>query len=343
MRWWLLVAVIAAVVGVWSIEALAEPHGQAVAAVATSVPSSPLPKRPLPPAKVGCYEFSSDAWRTVKCANQRFIRRHFHHLQWQNGIASVPNGSSPAPSFVFGSIYFRFVKVGTEKDSKLGSNAYSIQNNVAFKGTNGQSDGVQFAEQVQPPGPVGICIWEVDITTNNYKTPGCVTAPGDVPLAAGDQPQVQGFIRAGHLLALEAYVPWSTMTEYAVVAPDLYGLAGRWQNISGSVLGWGNSSHASFSSAELETIVDVSSCDGTPGTVTCPEQPTLNFHAISSAAKLTGETNNLIPVIGAPPLSLPALQQVAVDQADIKYVSTTTGACPKGTHPPMCGLNNAGG
>lgn len=341
MRRW-LVAVMAGVVGVWSIDALAEPVGRSVAAAARSVPPSPLPERPPPPAKLGCYQFSGDAWRAVKCASQRFIRRHFRHLEWQNGIASLPNGSSPAPSFVFGSIYFKFVKVGTETDSRVGSNGYSVQNNVTFTGKNGHSDGVQFAEQVRSPGPVGVCIWEVDITKQIYKTPGCVTVPGDVPFAAGDQPQVQGFIRPGNKLGLEAYVPWTTKKEYAVVAPDLYGLAGRWMNISGSVLGWGKSSHASFSSAELETIVDVSTCTGKPGTATCPEQPTLNYHAISSASDATGETNNLIPVIGAPPFSLPPLQQLAVDQADIKYVSTTTGACPKGTRPPMCGLTAGG-
>jgi len=301
-----------------------------------------LPKRPPPPSKAGCYQFRTDAWRPVACASQRYIRRHFHHLQWQNGIASVPNGSSPAPSFLFGSIYFRFAKVGTEKDGVVGPNAYSIQNNVTFTGTNGDPDGIQFAEQVRPPGPVGICIWQVDIKKQTYPTT-CTTAPGDVPLAAGDQPQVQGFVRPGHLLALEAYVPWSTKVEYAVVAHDKYGLAGRWKNISGSVLGWGNSSHASFSSAELETIVDVSSCSGKPGTVTCPEQPTLKLHAISSASNATGETNNLIPVNGSPPLSLPALQQLAVDQADIEYVSTTTGACPTGTSPPLCGLSPGNG
>jgi hypothetical protein len=339
---WLLVAVIAGMVGVWTIDSPAKPVGRSVAAVATGVSPSPLPQRPLPPARVGCYQFSGDAWQTVMCASQRFIRRHFQHLQWQNGIASVPNGSSPAPSFVFGSIYFRFVNVGTETDSKVGSNAYSVQNNVTFTGTNGHSDGVQFAEQVRPPGPVGICIWEVDIKTQSYKTPGCVTAPGDVPLAAGDQPQVQGFIRPGNKLGLAAYVPWSTKKEYAVVAPDLYGLAGRWTNISGSVLGWGRSSHASFSSAELETIVDVSSCEGRRGTVTCPEQPTLKFHAISSASNATGETNNLTPVIGTPPGSLPTLQELAVDQADVEYVSTTTGSCPTGTSPPLCGLNSSG-
>jgi hypothetical protein len=75
----------------------------------------------------------------------------------------------------------------------------------------------------------------------------------------------------------------------------------------------------------------------------CPEQPTLKLHAISSASNVTGETNNLIPVNGSPPLSLPPLQQLAVDQADIEYVSTTTGACPTGTSPPLCGLSPGNG
>ena len=329
---------------VWGIGASAQVGVGTSAASASggNQPPSP-PKRPPPPSKAGCYQFRTDAWRPVACASQRYIRRHFRHLQLQDGISSVPVGSSPAaPSFVFGSIYFRFANVGTEKDGVVGPNAYSIQNNVTFTGTNGDPDGIQFAEQVRPPGPVGICIWQVDIKKQTYpKT--CTTAPGDVPLAAGDQPQVQGFVRPGHLLALEAYVPWSTKVEYAVVAHDRYGLAGRWKNISGSVLGWGNSSEAIFSSAELETIVDVSTCDGAPGTAACPEQPTLKPHAISSYSGATGETNNLMPVIGNPPPFLPALQQLAVDQADIEYVSTANGVCPTGTSPPLCGLSPGNG
>ena len=211
-----------------------------------------LPKRPPPPSKAGCYQFRTDAWRPVACASQRYIRRHFRHLQLQDGISSVPVGSSPAaPSFVFGSIYFRFATVGTEKDAVVGPNAYSIQNNVTFTGTNGDPDGIQFAEQAFPKSPVGICIWQVKITPpQKYPRTCATTSPVSAPLAAGDSAIVNGYTRAGGLLALSATVPGQPKV-YGVVHKDEYGLAGRWKNISGSVLGWGNSSEAIFSSAEL--------------------------------------------------------------------------------------------
>jgi hypothetical protein len=101
------------------------------------------------------------------------------------------------------------------------------------------------------------------------------------------------------------------------------------------VLGFGNGSQAVFSSAEVQTIVDASSCLGEPGSATCPQAPTLKGHDSASCSGITEETNNLLPVIGLPPAHLPPLQSFAVDQSDIEYVSSATGLA-RAEHTRRC-------
>jgi hypothetical protein len=313
-------------------------------------PTSLRPHVPPPPSRVGCYTFRLQRWIRIRCAPQAYVLRHFRHPELEDGIASTPVAPPPAaPSFVFGSLSMRFVKVGSEEDIYVNPktkvvtntpNSWSIQNNAIFVGSNKQEDGIQFAEQAPQKGPVGICIWQVDIVTQTYPTT-CVTAPPlSIPLAAGDTADLSGYIRAGSLLAFVATVPGRAKS-FAVVAKDKYGLAGRWHNITGSVLGFGEGSEAKFSSAEIETFVDVETCIGAPGSATCPQEPKLKGHAYSSYNGQTAETNDLTPVIGSAPAFLPPLEELAVDQANIKYVSTTTGTCPTGS-PPLCGLQGHG-
>jgi len=339
--------------GFWSMDASSAKTSASASAVGggNNGQSTLPPKLPPPPAMVGCYRFRTDAWLRVPCATRRFIRRHFPHPELENGIFSKPVERPPsAPSFVFGSLSLRFVKVGSEEDIYVNPktkvvthtpNSWSIQNNAIFVGNNKQEDGIQFAEQSPRKGPVGICIWQVDIATQTYPTTCTTTSPVSVPLTAGDTASLSGSIRAGGLLAFVATAPGREKA-YAVVAKDKYGLAGRWHNITGSILGFGEGSQAKFSSAEIETFVDVETCIGEPGSATCPQEPKLKGHAYTSYNGQTAETNDLVPVIGSPPAFLPLLEELVVDQANIKYVSTTTGSCPSGTGPPLCGLTAAG-
>jgi hypothetical protein len=353
MRWISLATVLAlAAVGFSSIDASSAKTRAGASAVGGGKggqPPSP-PKLPPPPPRVGCYRFRTDAWLRVACATQKYVRSHFPHPELEDGVFSSPVEQPPAaPSFVFGSLSLRFVKVGSEEDIYINPktkvvtrtpNSWSIQNNAIFVGSNKQEDGIQFAEQSPRKGPVGICIWQVDITTQTYPTTCTTTSPVSVPLTAGDTANLSGYIRAGGLLAFVATAPGRAKA-YAVVAKDKYGLAGRWQNITGSILGFGEGSHAEFSSAEVETFVDVETCIGESGSATCPREPRLKGHAYTSFNGQTAETNDLIPVIGSPPEFLPSLEELVVDQANIKYVSTTTGSCPSGS-PPLCGLAGAG-
>jgi hypothetical protein len=313
--------------------------------ITTSAPS----EAPPPPAAEGCYTSADGAWTSINCASEEYINEHIPHPELEDGIFSKPVELPPAaPSFVYGDLSLKIAQVGTEENiytnpkTKVVTrtpNAWSIQNNAIFQGTNNEEDGIQFAEQAFPKSPVGICIWQVKITKpQEYPRTCAVTSPVSVPLAAGDTAIVNGYTRAGENLAISATVPGLPKV-YGVVAKDKYGLAGRWQNVTGSLLGYGEGSEAKFSSAEVETFVVVETCQGEPGSATCPQEPKLKGHAYSFYNGQTGETNNLIPVIGSPPAHLPTLEELLLDEANIKYVSTTTGSCPSGS-PPLCGLGN---
>jgi hypothetical protein len=316
--------------------------------ITTSAPT----EVPPPPATEGCYTSADGEWTSISCASEEYINKHIPHPELEDGIFSKPVELPPAaPSFVYGDLSLKIAKVGTEENiytnpkTKVVThtpNAWSIQNNAIFHGTNKNEDGIQFAEQAFPKSPVGICIWQVKITPpQKYPRTCATTSPLSVPLAAGDSGIVNGYTRAGGLLALSATVPGQPKV-YGVVHKDEYGLAGRWQNATGSLLGYGESSEAKFSSAEIETFVVVETCQGEPGSATCPQEPKLKGHAYSFYNGQTGETNNLIPVIGSPPEHLPTLEELLLDEANIKYVSTTTGSCPSGS-PPLCGLGNGNG
>src|SRR5262249_46750967 len=104
-----------------------------------------------------------------------------------------------------------------------------------------------------------------------------------------------------------------------VLMPDLYGLGskGRWNNVSGSVLGFGNGSKAVFSGTEESISVVASVCMNKAGfinfTNSCQSKALkpLAYTGYTPGPLTYGvntvETNNLTPVIGSPPAHLPAL------------------------------------
>jgi hypothetical protein len=299
-----------------------------------------------PPDAVGCYHYERDGWQRVACETAAYVRAHVPHLEYQDGIMTysinLTGTPPPPPSLVLGSVLVGFGHVGSETDSKVGPGAFSIQNNAWFTGNNGVSDGVQFADVSRPGGPDQVCIQQVDAATQNYSHTKCVPAPIGIPGIYGTA-DVESFVRAGDHLAVEAYVPWSNeSTAWTVVSKDVYGLQGRYTDISGGILGWGNGSEARFTNTELQYLIYASNCAGDNGLVDthpCPGAPTLFPTAASYADGGTGEYNNLIPVIGSPPAHLPLLDWNNADGADIRFALTTNGKCPAGTAPPDCSPN----
>jgi len=315
---------------------------------ATTAKSSPLTRAhvPRPPAKVGCYRFGANGWKRIACDSSAYIRAHIPHPEVLSGISGgsvVHSGHrTTAPPFTVSVIGAQPVaqQAGSESDSARGAGAFSIQNNAFFKGTNKHQDGVQFTDQTVPAllglDLNNVCVWQVDIKTQRY-TPTCESVLG------GNVGLVEGTVYAGLLTA--AADSGGTVT--AVVTPDLYGLGkgDRWNNSSGSILGYGGGSQALFSNTEEELTLEVSSClndDGFIGySVFCttgklkPRAYVSYSPGPSTNNYKTVETNNLIPVIGSPPGKLPTPLAYFYGgyTAQTNYTATTSGHCWTGKLP----------
>jgi hypothetical protein len=176
---------------------------------AASQPSAPpkgeairtVPLVPPPPAKAGCYHYGPSGWVEVSCATDEYVKEHYPHPDIQYGISSTATGATgkplPLAAVAYGVLDITFNAVGSISDKYYGTNAFSIQNNTnAFTGSNGDLDAVQFTVQSKPGQPDGVCIWNVDVTTQNYGNKSCAPAPNarGGGIDAGDEPIVEGYI-----------------------------------------------------------------------------------------------------------------------------------------------------
>jgi hypothetical protein len=295
------------------------------------------------------------AWRAVDCDSVAFVSQHIPHPEIEPGPFEASSFHVP---FVASTVREILANVGPENDTKFGADNYSIQDNVNFVGNNGQEDTVQFTDQAQPWGDLeawfnqiyenNICVWQVDDPQQNYNST-CFT------LLAPYLDMVQGFTRDNG--TLETGVPYENGW-IAVVASDQYGLEGgdRWNNSTGSLIGYGNGSQAVFAGGEIElnTTVDATTClnadsfwiEPFPTPCTSAQYITNKVgagpgQALTSYAPGpltnnwgTAETNNLFRV------NAPALTGEWYNNkwnTEMSYTSTTTGHCWSGSLP-FCGI-----
>jgi hypothetical protein len=335
-----------------------------VAAGAAALPTNGHPRLavvphiPPPPQLAGCYRYTAVArWHTAACATAAFIQAHFPPPELLAGIGGAGRTVvRNAVKFTAGPLDVSVIAadpngpVGSESDSSRGGDAYSLQSNEFFTGTNGLQDGVQFTDQSEPV-PIlgllnGVCIWQIHAPFSqlaNY-TSNCATFGGSNPVHA-----VEGNVFGGLLTV--AALTFSGTAGIAVVTPDLYGLGvgNNWNNSSGSILGYGGGSEAVFTNAEYYIALDVSSCLNDAGfigySVFCgPVGPLKHATFVTYAASPstngtnTVETNNLIPVIGPLPANLPKPLQYFYKgyTAQMAYFASTSGSCFVG-RPPFCG------
>jgi hypothetical protein len=306
--------------------------------VAGASPSAPAaaPRVAPPPDAPGCYVYQSGQWATASCASQSYIQQHIPHPEVLSGIGGE-TAPTKAPPFDLSVVSANVIAGGSDVDSRYGAGYYSLQNNVLFHGSNGHLDGVQFTDQ-SGGGWDNLCIWQVDVTTQSY-TPSCFPLLTSVRVSS-----VEGWSQTG---VLGDMMNTTAGPAVALVVPDLYGLGskGRWNNDSGSVLGFGDGSQAVFSSTEERIGVVASVCMDKAGfinfTLPCHSkalQP-LAYTGYTPGPLTYGvgtlESNNLIPVIGSPPAHLPGLSYPNSYTAQISYVASTTGKCFAGT-PPNC-------
>jgi hypothetical protein len=315
-----------------------------VAEIDQTPPTFQTPPPALPEGE-GCYSLSANQWTETPCASDDYADAHYPNPELQFSLLSVPKTAAPheTVSLADGVVLLKFESVGTESDSKKGAESWSIQNNTnLFTGTNGDLDGVQFTDQSIPGGSDGVCIWNVDVTKQQYHKK-CVAIPRTRPggFDVGDEVQITGTVLAGGRLSIQALLPWAGGAFYGVVAKDMFGLSDHWHEVSGSVLGIGDGSLATFSHARVWTRLLVTSCKGDnliEPTYQCPNDaaPALEPSAIASSAGNTEERNNLLPVIGEPPAHEPSIFWGNHFMVYTDYVSTVSGDCPKGTNPPYC-------
>jgi hypothetical protein len=168
-----------------------------------------------------------------------------------------------------------------EADTYWGNNAWSIQLNANyFTGSNNANDWVQFVFQnnIGNPGQYIFAIWNIDLSTKNYTSIGAQIP--EYYLSTSVTYGMYGYVSGGKLWS-EFTIDYSNGTNYAwyLTTADTYGLAGRWYDASGTILGAGGGSYAQFSSpvAEYTTI------SATP-----------YYNPYDDLDYVTGEGNNMI-------------------------------------------------
>jgi hypothetical protein len=155
------------------------------------------------------------------------------------------------------------VTLGSEEDSKLGTNSFSLQlNSNEFHGNNGDTDWVQFVYQKSPSNDVDVlCIWQIDMTTMNYTHQQCVNVSSSRNFKTGDLATLSGALY-GDNIGVTAILPWGADAvgapdAFSVSGPNMYGLGINpiWSTIDGGLLGVGNESIANLSQSCVTTTL----------------------------------------------------------------------------------------
>jgi hypothetical protein len=302
---------------------------------APGTPPARLPPRlPPPPAPVvGCYVNTKNGWRSTPCATDAFIRSNFVPPD-----AQLTATSAATPPIVFGQVAVTLPQVGSVTDGTV-ANKFSLQETTnlwtvpAGNPNAGDTAAVQFV--IQSNGSTsGICIWQVDVTTQSYPN-NCVTAQqrsGNIQ--AFDAGNVAGYINGNGTITMVAQLSWvpsGDPNQYAVVATDNLGLAANWSAVSGGMLGMGGGSQAVFTNTEMFTQAVGSTCagdiDGT--SAVCPPPTLLPNVTAYVGGTGTVETNNLTAT------TTPSVDYPNADLVVSNLLATTSGSCLGTSHAYM--------
>jgi hypothetical protein len=216
------------------------------------------------------------------------------------------------------------------KDNSPFAPTPKVPNSASKKGDKGW---VQFVYQQfhtgasTGKGNTNLCVWNVDVTIANNTAnqagyaPKCVypsKTEAVAPLEGKDAPtgaaEVIGYVKcakensdADCKLWVVAKLPWSPGSGWwSVSAPDSMGLAGKWTNVSGTMLGPGGGAEAVFTKTQIKNVLRAYDCYKSPASkskttpVACPGPPAWDregraFDLTATPANYfpTGESNNL--------------------------------------------------
>ena len=247
---------------------------------------SPHHNMPRPPSKVGCYHYSEKTgWETTTCMSDEMVKKL--HLANEGGSYGTHGIDDTSDSNLnFGEVQIDLSTFSGESDSRSGSGAFSIQDNTNnFTGSNFDTDWVQFLAQDIPNTAAGVCIEQWDLSTNTVIDDKCATIPQQT-LNQGYAPYVDGSTGSSGGTATLTANFCSTQTNssgqdcWAITRDDYDGLAGNWNEVTGTILGEGDGSNADFTSHATEYT-----------TITASE-PSAYTPSIGWADQ-TAETNNL--------------------------------------------------
>src|SRR5208282_2085334 len=244
-------------------------------------PPVPAPlSLPTPPPVAGCHQYNStEGWLKVACLPPGSIHGHSH--EGGNPSSAAPGilgiGSTPSKCgdiicetlITLAQVRVSFTTYSGELDSGSkdlpgdGGGAFSIQLNTNFfTGSNGHEYWVQFTfgnactPSCSAAGAVaagnGVCVSNVDITTNNYANE-CVYETQPEVLSSGYSVTITGQIlgnSSGNFVATTAAL--SDGQILSVALPDTYALAGEWYQASGTILGYVDGSQAIFFGPTVE-------------------------------------------------------------------------------------------
>jgi hypothetical protein len=319
------------------------PAAPATMRLIRSLSPADVQELPAAPARSGCFDAVPGSWQAVPCATPAYVDANVPHpAEDLSGVGGRTVARSTAAPFTGGEVYAAPLLAAIDVDNQWGVGAYSIQDNVFFDGTGGNLDSVQFTDQTRGANN-NVCIWQVDVNTQSY-TSTCLPFPTSV--FGSSIIAVEGVVLSQGVLGVAAMNSSGTILGL-VAARDIYGLESghRWNNNSGSVLGYGNGSEATFLPTDEVIAVRSSSCIKDAGfltfTAACSSGPVepLAYAGYQPGALTLGaytvESNNLIPVIGSPPAILPGIDYLNSDTALIEYGASTTGKCLSGS-PPYC-------
>ncbi|MDA4113764.1 MAG: hypothetical protein OK474_06935 [Thaumarchaeota archaeon] len=272
---------------------------------ASGAPSPALPSsaRPIPPSQypinpsntptaTGCfrYDASRSSWIQQQCTPSS-VSSSIPKPK-EGGTAGV-KGEASKNDVNYGYVQvFPYVPYG-ESDSGVGSGSYSLQANTNGFSVGGNNYVVQFTLQNdQSSGNDYLCIWTIDITTNDYNT-DCQNLP-NISLSSMSNGYMNGWAYGG-LLGVQFCLNTRTDCWYTSES-DSIGLESHWKGLTGTVLGYGASSKLTIFGGTATPYVHV---------LTGLYKPKSPFNSGEIGAN-TAETNNL------------------------HYTSTTTPTCASG-------------